>query len=149
MLKLYFDVCCLNRPFDDQSQPRIRIESEAVLTLMERAEVLRWRIYGSEVIDFEVAAISDTERRTKVTHLGRIALEQIGVDTWIERRAEGLNRRGFAAIDALHLACAERRNVDIVLTTDDHFIRQAEGCVNQLKTRVVNPAAWWMEQKAQ
>jgi predicted nucleic acid-binding protein len=24
-MKIYFDVCCLNRPFDDQSQDRIRL----------------------------------------------------------------------------------------------------------------------------
>jgi hypothetical protein len=28
---LYLDICCLKRPFDDQAQPRIRLESEAVL----------------------------------------------------------------------------------------------------------------------
>ena len=30
MPKIYFDVCCLNRPFDDQSQARIRLEAEDV-----------------------------------------------------------------------------------------------------------------------
>jgi hypothetical protein len=28
--RVYFDTCALNRPFDDQSQPRIRLETEAV-----------------------------------------------------------------------------------------------------------------------
>ena len=31
---LYLDTCCLKRPFDDQVQPRIRIETEAVLGLL-------------------------------------------------------------------------------------------------------------------
>lgn len=31
---LYLDMCCLKRPFDDQSHPRIRLESEAVLSLL-------------------------------------------------------------------------------------------------------------------
>ncbi len=29
-LKIYLDSCCYNRPFDDLSQERIRVESEAV-----------------------------------------------------------------------------------------------------------------------
>jgi len=29
-MRVYLDVCCLNRPFDDQSQERIRVESDAV-----------------------------------------------------------------------------------------------------------------------
>jgi hypothetical protein len=27
-MKIYLDACCLNRPFDDQSRYRIRLESE-------------------------------------------------------------------------------------------------------------------------
>jgi len=32
-MKIYMDVCCLNRPFDDQKQDRIRVESDAVLAI--------------------------------------------------------------------------------------------------------------------
>jgi hypothetical protein len=31
---LYLDMCCMKRPFDDQSHPRFRLESEAVLGLL-------------------------------------------------------------------------------------------------------------------
>ncbi|MBE2197400.1 MAG: hypothetical protein IAE79_02240 [Anaerolinea sp.] len=27
-MRVYLDVCCLNRPFDDQSQERIQLEAE-------------------------------------------------------------------------------------------------------------------------
>jgi hypothetical protein len=33
-MRIYLDMCCLKRPFDDQSQPRIRLETEAVLALL-------------------------------------------------------------------------------------------------------------------
>ena len=33
-MRLYLDICCLKRPFDDQAQPRVRIETEAVLGLL-------------------------------------------------------------------------------------------------------------------
>ena len=36
MPRVYFDACCLNRPFDDQTQDRIRLESEAVLLIMSQ-----------------------------------------------------------------------------------------------------------------
>ena len=35
-MRLYFDCCCYNRPFDDLSQNRIHDESDAVLSLMNR-----------------------------------------------------------------------------------------------------------------
>jgi len=35
---VYLDVCCLNRPFDDQTQDRIHLESEAVLLILKHIE---------------------------------------------------------------------------------------------------------------
>ena len=31
---IYLDMCCLKRPFDDQSQPRIALEMEAIVTVL-------------------------------------------------------------------------------------------------------------------
>ncbi len=42
MVKVYLDVCCLNRPFDDQRQSRIRLESEAVLLILARCKSGEW-----------------------------------------------------------------------------------------------------------
>lgn len=39
MAKIYLDVCALNRLTDDQSQPRIRSEAEAV----EKVFYLAWK----------------------------------------------------------------------------------------------------------
>jgi len=44
--KVYFDVCCLNRPFDDQNQARIRLEAEAVLMMLNRCEAGDWEWIG-------------------------------------------------------------------------------------------------------
>jgi len=37
-MKIYLDVCCLNRPFDDQTQDRIHLEAESVMTILRHAE---------------------------------------------------------------------------------------------------------------
>ncbi len=34
-MRIYLDNCCFNRPFDDQSQLRIRIETEAKLYVQD------------------------------------------------------------------------------------------------------------------
>jgi hypothetical protein len=43
-VKIYLDVSCLNRPFDDQGQVRIRLETEAVTIILEVqvANPLEW-----------------------------------------------------------------------------------------------------------
>ncbi len=71
--RIYMDVCCLNRPFDDQTQQRIRLEAEAVLLILEHCQSGDWQLIGSEAIHFEVRRIPDEERRQKVTLLVSLA----------------------------------------------------------------------------
>ena len=33
-MRIYLDRCCLQRPLDDQTQPRIKVETEAVLEIL-------------------------------------------------------------------------------------------------------------------
>ncbi len=65
---VYLDACCINRPFDDQSQPRVRLEAEAVLltvALLTDARVdIEW--LGSEVLSFELARMHDLDRLARV-----------------------------------------------------------------------------------
>jgi hypothetical protein len=49
---IYLDVCCLNRPFDEQTQERIRLEAEAVLFILTKFQVGDWRLLGSEAPRF-------------------------------------------------------------------------------------------------
>ncbi|MFH0904866.1 MAG: PIN domain-containing protein, partial [Methanobacteriota archaeon] len=73
------DVCCLNRPFDDQSHDRIRIESEAVLAILNRCQQ-DWKLAGSEAIDYEISKIPDDERKTGVKILATISRDKATVD---------------------------------------------------------------------
>ncbi len=35
-MRIYLDNCCFNRPFDDQSQVRVLLETEAKLVVQDR-----------------------------------------------------------------------------------------------------------------
>ncbi len=48
---------------------------------------------------------------------------------------------GFKRFDALHLACAEKK-ADILLTTDDRFLRKANIHQDKLDVTVANPIIW-------
>lgn len=48
-MKLYLDNCCYNRPFDDQTQERIHLESEAILTILQRGQSGIYSIIGSNI----------------------------------------------------------------------------------------------------
>ncbi len=137
------DVCCLNRPFDDQSQDRIRIESEAVLAILDRC-LYDWVLIGSEAIDYEVSKIPDNERKTGVKVLTTIARDKVTVDESILKSASELENIGLKALDALHLACAEKSS-DVMLTTDDDIVKKVMANDYLLEVRVENPVRWLME----
>ncbi len=144
-MKIYLDVCCLNRPFDEQIQDRIRIESESILIILSHCLSRRWQMVGSEVVDIEVSLIPDSERKYKVSILSTIARTKIIINEEIENRAIELENLDFKPFDALHIACAEKGKADVLLTTDDSFLRTALRNGIRLKVTVKNPVKWLME----
>jgi len=60
---IYMDACCLNRPFDDQRQLRIRLESEAITIMLEKFQNGEWVWPGSEVLSYELRQNPDVEKR--------------------------------------------------------------------------------------
>lgn len=42
VMRIYLDVCCLNRPFDDQTQIRIHLEAEAILSIIQSVDDGEW-----------------------------------------------------------------------------------------------------------
>lgn len=145
---IYLDVCCWNRPFDDQSQNRVRLEAEAVLSILEMVGEGKLDVAGSSVVDDELSQMPDDERREKVELLLTLASSHIPLTAAIERRAVELQKWNIAPLDALHLASAESAHVDCFLTTDDALLRKAlrEKC--GLKVKIENPARWLIEQSA-
>lgn len=113
MPRIYLDVCCFNRPFDDQTQARIRVETEAVLAILERCETGEWELMISEMVEIEVAQIADLERRQRIEGALLMARSRVLVDDVAANRGEELQNLGFQGFDAIHLACAEIAQADV------------------------------------
>lgn len=145
MPRIYLDVCCLNRPFDDQTQARIRLESEAVLILLARCEADDWELVSSEAIELEISHTPDPERRRRVEAIAASAQKIVVVSAAEIERAQQFEAQGISAYDALHLACAESALADVLLTTDDKLIRKSARLTEKPKVRVENPLVWLRE----
>lgn len=59
-----------------------------------------------------------------------------------------LEQIGFQSFDALHIACAEKGEAAVFLTTDDSLLRKAAKNKGILKVKVENPVKWLMEEIA-
>ncbi|MBI4684807.1 MAG: PIN domain-containing protein [Nitrospirae bacterium] len=144
-MRIYLDVCCLNRPFDDQTQDRVHLESEAVLSILSHCQKKNWDLIGSEVIDIEISKIPEEERKHKVHILSDMHTAYININENIENRAVELKNLGFKPYDALHIACAEKGTVNVLLTTDDSLLRKALQNSDILKIYLKNPVNWLLE----
>ena len=145
MIKIYVDACCLNRPFDDQNQPRIRLESEAMLIILAQCEQKQWEWVGSEALTWEISKTPDSERRRRVQLLASHVHRMVSIGQSESARAQQIQAWGITAFDALHLACAESGQADVFLTTDDRLLRKATAHAKQLRVRVDNPLTWLRE----
>ena len=140
---VYLDNCCYNRPFDDQMQERIHLESEAILAILKMGQVKRIVIAGSDILELEMNRMSDENKKRKVLDLYKAADIHIPYTSKIKKRSEEIvSISKIRTFDSLHIASAEEVNADVLLTTYDRFEKMAEKL--DLKTRVVNPLrfAW-------
>ena len=142
-LSVYLDSCCYNRPYDDLSNDKVRIESEAILTILEHNEHRRWTVLTSDVLFDEIDRIIDMIKKEKVLALFSPASSNIEINEQIIARAKELNATNIKPFDALHIASAEFGNVDVFLTTDRRLINAAHRAGTTV--RVSNPALWLME----
>lgn len=136
---IYLDTCCLNRPYDDQSQPRIQLEAAAVLAILERVTAGDMQLASSSVLQFETHRIADLTRRNGILHFLSYSSSYQPLTTEIEQRGILLHKLGFKRLDALHLATAEALKVDVLLTTDDQLLRRATQHSTQITVSVLNP----------
>lgn len=148
-MKIYLDACCLNRPFDDQQQIRIHLEAEAVIGILTKAETDRWELVGSEALQYELERMPDPERRRRMMRVLSGIKTIHKINRAVIKRAQELERLGFAGLDSLHLACAELEPADIFLTTDDRLLMKAGKHSNALKVPVDNPLNWLVKKQGE
>jgi hypothetical protein len=142
MKRIYPDVCCLNRPFDDQSIDRIHLESEAVMLILKRFESGEWTWISSTVVDHEVDQTSDPERRRRVKSLLSWVHEVVSLTEGIINRGDEIGRLGFRSYDSLNIASAEAAKADVFLSTDDKLTHLASRHLQELEITVSNPLQW-------
>lgn len=135
-------VCCFNRPFDDQTQERIRLETEAILNILTKFQNGEWQLLGSEAFDDELGNTPQGIRKMQMINWATLASNKVTITTEIESRSMEIAEMGFKIYDALDIACAEVGNADVLLTTDDRMLRLAGRRVDLLQVKIRNPLQW-------
>ncbi|PIP41366.1 PIN domain protein [Candidatus Desantisbacteria bacterium CG_4_9_14_3_um_filter_40_11] len=125
-MKIYLDNCCFNRPFDDQSQIRIRIETEAKLKIQEEIRAGKIQLIWSYILDYENNRNPYIERNVRISGWKKYAIQDIEENPEVLKTANLLNQIGIQKIDSLHISCAVFSKCDYFLTTDDKILQRAD-----------------------
>jgi hypothetical protein len=124
-MKIYLDNCMFNRPFDEQSHLRIRLETEAKLAIQEEIRRGTYQLVWSYILDYENGKNPFQERKEQIIKWQKYATANIEENTGIIEVALLLNTKGLKKMDSLHIACASFAKADYFLTTDNKVVRKA------------------------
>ena len=135
-MRVYLDNCTFNRPFDDQTQIRIRLETEAKLYIQERIQDGTLELAWSYILDYENTANPFEERRNVIQNWKASAFIDVDANLEILIKANSLIEIGLRNKDALHLACSVAAKCDYFITTDDVILRKT---VSFEEVKVIDP----------
>jgi hypothetical protein len=123
--KIYLDVCTLCRPYDDQTQVRIRLETDAVFLILEAVRRQQYEMMVSPVHRQEVQVAEDPQERADIVELlNAFGRRAVLADKAAARvRAETFCRKRLGAGDAAHLVFAEA-SADCLISCDDRFVKR-------------------------
>ncbi|NGP88333.1 type II toxin-antitoxin system VapC family toxin [Fodinibius halophilus] len=123
--KVYLDNCCFNRPFDDQSQIRIHIETEAKLYIQREIVKGNLHLGWSYILDYENSANPFEFRKTSIIEWKKKAYTFVEESDRVLKQAKAIRKgHGLKTKDALHIACAIVAECTYFITTDDEIINK-------------------------
>lgn len=123
-MRIYLDMCCFNRPYDDQGPARIRLETEAKVMLQQKIKDAECDLIWSAALDFECSNNPYGEHRHAIQQWRTLAVLVVMADHSVVSVALKLSEHGVGRYDALHVASAMAGKADLFVTTDDRLIKK-------------------------
>lgn len=137
-MRVYLDTCAIQRPLDDLSQLRVRVEAEAVLAVVSAIESGQVEVISSDVLRFEAENNPRAYRKDFTRRVLSLATHDTATTPEVAARAAVYEGAGIEPLDAVHLASAVEAGADLFCTTDDRLLRKGQR-QNTEATRVVSP----------
>ncbi len=125
-MKVYLDNCCFNRPYDDQSQLRISLETQAKLHIQNLIKEKKLELASSYVLRYENSRNPHDSRKKAIEgFVSENVAIFVDVDQadMVKEKGDEIMMTGIKAADAYHVACAICSGCDSFLTTDDRLLK--------------------------
>ena len=136
-MRIYLDMNIYNRPFDDQSQVRIRLETIAIFSILQKIKNKELTLSWSFMIDYENSLNPYDDVRQEIEMAVSLASESITPDESVLTAATEFESKGIKPRDSMHLACALKGKAEYFLTCDDKLIKKASAL--DMNIKIINP----------
>lgn len=123
MRTIYLDMCCFNRPYDDQTQTRIRLETQAKLELQDHVKAGSCHLLWSAALDYECSRNPYPDNQLAITQWRWLAKKIIEAGPEVVALAKPMLENGIKSYDALHVASAIAGGAGFFVTTDDRLLK--------------------------
>jgi len=146
-VRVYLDTNVYGRPFDDQSQERIREEAEAFVEVLAEVVDGTTTLIGSDILKLEVQRNPEAVERERIAAYLACCALVVPVSEGLLGLARELRRIGLRVRDALHVASAAAGNAHYFLTCDDEVVKRRPAITRVLTSRgfrldVLNPLSF-------
>ncbi len=136
MISVYLDNCCYNRPYDDQNQLTIHLETEAKLYVQKLITENKLKLVYSFVSEYENSKNPHNSRKETILDFFKNA--SVFVDSSYLEEATVLAAKimttGVKKMDAYQVAAAIIGKADYFLTTDKRLLKYKTE-----KIKMINP----------
>lgn len=125
-MRVYLDNCSYNRPYDDQSQMRIHLETQAKLHIQDMIRQEQIELVTSYILDFENSNNRSIQKKQTIE---KFMKEYASLyvsnknEKEIARIANTIMETGVKEKDAYHVACAVIAECNYFVTTDDRLLK--------------------------
>jgi predicted nucleic acid-binding protein len=143
-VKIYLDLCAIQRPLDTANQIRIVLEAEAVLGIIAFCDNGQIELLSSEALLYESEQCSLQIRKEHTSAVLAKSKYFLSISENEKLRAAEIMKIGIKPMDALHIALAESGNADYFCTCDDKLLRNVKNVLD-LSVKVVNPVEFVQE----
>ena len=102
-------MCCYNRPYDDQSQLKVEMETQSKLHIQQLIKNGKYELIGSYILDYEVSKNPfEMRKRAIISFIQSNMSGYVGPerDADISKIAEEIMKTGIKEKDAYHVASA-------------------------------------------
>ncbi len=144
-MKIYLDNCCYNRPYDDQRQLRISLETQAKLNIQDSIRNGEIELVSSFVLLYEISRSPNTTSARSIEEFvekySAIFVSDKNLDK-IETLAKDIQSTGVKKMDSWHVACAIIAGAEYFLTTDKRLLKY-----NTDSIKMINPVDFISEKE--